>query len=301
MPDISTLRIPEPLPSITEVWPSEAKDFTPWLAENLGVLDVLGLGRLELVERERAVPGTLRSLDLLARRPTGELVAVENQFGRTDHDHLTRGLAYAVGLEANDLVVVAEDHLPEFCAVARYLNDVAERSEAASRIGVHLVQVAVEKVEAFHIPRFTVLEAPNSWTETIQKPPADRLSSLEEFLGRVDVPVREAVRSLCDWWTSSSGSIRLGARNVSLDRSSPVVSRLVSNFVVYTNGSSWLNRGYLLPIIGDRVDEFDELVKAVLPTLRPGEKGYYWVSPTPLPIDGVQKVITWLEEEPRAE
>lgn len=266
------------------------------MAENLEVLDVLGLGRLELVERERAVPGTLRSLDLLARPPTGELVAIENQFGRTDHDHLSRGLAYAVGLEANDLVVVAEDHPPEFRAVAQYLNDVAERSEANSRIAVDLVQVGVERVEGFHIPRFTVLEAPNPWTEAVEKPRSDRLSSLEEFLSRVDAPAREAVRSLCDWWSSSGGTICLGARNVSLDRVWPVVSRPVSHFVVYTNGSTWLNRGYLLPTIGERVDEFDDLVRATMPTLRPGEKGYYWVSPTPLPVEGVAKALTWLEE-----
>ena len=79
------------------------------------------------------------ALDILARQPTGELVAIENQFGKLNHDHLTRGLAYAVGLRAPTLVLVSEEHMNEFRAVASYLNSLAERSEGDVRIGVYLV------------------------------------------------------------------------------------------------------------------------------------------------------------------
>ena len=52
---------------------------------------------------------------------------IENQCGRADHDHLTRGLAYAVAPpRARGLVVIAEQHRDEFRAVAEYLNDLAD-------------------------------------------------------------------------------------------------------------------------------------------------------------------------------
>jgi hypothetical protein len=71
---------------------------------------------------EAQLPGLGRSLDILAERADGHRVAIENQYSAVDHDHLTRGLTYAVGHDAQALVIVAEEHRPEFVAVADYLN-----------------------------------------------------------------------------------------------------------------------------------------------------------------------------------
>lgn len=51
----------------------------------------------------------------------GRRVAIENKYQAVDNDHLTRGLAYAVGHKARALVVIAEEHRPELAA-AEYLN-----------------------------------------------------------------------------------------------------------------------------------------------------------------------------------
>ena len=152
---------PEELP-IREAWAREDKDFTPWLSENLDYLSDLGLGDLTLLNTEVAIPGISRRLDILAETADGKRIAIENQFNSSDHDHLTRGLAYAVGLKATALIVIAEDHRPEFRAVAEYLNDSAE---VLGEEGIHLflVSVRVEKVGRFVLPRFEVLEEPNIW------------------------------------------------------------------------------------------------------------------------------------------
>ena len=104
--------------NIREVWPGEAKDFTPWLADNLEALsDHLKIGELELDSTEADVHGG-RRLDILATDADGRNWAIENQYGEADHDHLTRALAYAVGLKCRAVIVVAESHRDEFVAVA---------------------------------------------------------------------------------------------------------------------------------------------------------------------------------------
>lgn len=83
---------------LRDVLPKEAIDFTPWLAANLNLLaDALGLEGLELVRTESAVESF--RLDILASGTdaSGEEIAVviENQYGRSDHDHLGKLITYA--------------------------------------------------------------------------------------------------------------------------------------------------------------------------------------------------------------
>lgn len=126
--------------AVRDVWPGEARDFTPWLAENLDWLaEALDWGSLTLVGTEVPVPDVARNLDILATAADGSRVAIENQYRRVDHDHLTRGLAYAVGHEANALVVIAEDHAREFVAIADYLNTAYEELGPKKGIAVFLV------------------------------------------------------------------------------------------------------------------------------------------------------------------
>ena len=72
---------------LREVWPHEAQDFTPWLAENLDKLgEALGL-TLDLSQQEAPVGDF--SLDVLAHDADGNgPVVIENQLGATDHTHL---------------------------------------------------------------------------------------------------------------------------------------------------------------------------------------------------------------------
>ena len=69
--------------TITNVWPHEANDFTPWLATNLGLPgEELGLD-LELEGTE--VPVGNFSLDIIARDARSDAVlAIANQIASTD-------------------------------------------------------------------------------------------------------------------------------------------------------------------------------------------------------------------------
>ena len=81
---------------VRTLWPHEALDFTPWLADNLDLLAAeIGL-RLELVAREKPVGPYF--LDILAKETrTQRLVAIENQLEWTNFGHLAQLLVYAAG------------------------------------------------------------------------------------------------------------------------------------------------------------------------------------------------------------
>lgn len=158
---------------IRQAWPREDTDFTPWLAENLDYLEDTALGYLEVLKTEVTIPGFKRKLDLLAQTHDERRVAIENQYRATDHDHLTRGLAYAVGLNAVALVVIAEDHGDEFIAVADYLNRAAE-AIGDDGIPVFLITLRVEKVGEYLIPRFEIQARPNQWRAEVRHSAAER-------------------------------------------------------------------------------------------------------------------------------
>ena len=104
---------------------SEPAGFTPWLAANLDYLsDAIDLNfRFEATE----VRAGRNRLDILATaNPTPDesvKVAIENQFGRSDHRHLGQILSYAATLDAKILIWVAEDFTDEHLKALEWLND----------------------------------------------------------------------------------------------------------------------------------------------------------------------------------
>ena len=210
---------PQPVP-IRNVWPGEASDFTPWLAEedNLAQLgEALGLGALALTGTEVTVPETNRSLDILAETPDGARIAVENQYGEADHDHFTRGLAYAVGLNAAALVVIAENHRSEFIAVADYLNDLVDRAGAENAFPIFLLNISAKQVGGIHFPAFDILARPNNWHLEVEQAAKRQESSREETLAQFPQEMRQALGKTVEVWESTATrSVRWGKQSFTL-------------------------------------------------------------------------------------
>jgi hypothetical protein len=269
------------------VWPSEAADFTPWLGRNLVFLEDLGLGPLTLLEVEAQLPGLGRSLDILAETADGRRVAIENQYSTVDHDHLTRGLAYAVGHDARALVIIAEEHRPEFVAVADYLNRGQEALGDEHGIAIFLVALSVEQVGEVYVPRFMVLSRPNAWRAEIVASESGRFVSANEFLDACDEAIRPAAHEILRYWQHlTAASMRFGKTSVSLNLRNPFKSGngSTSVFVLYVNGQLTLNRGYLVEggMAPDPVlPALDAHIREQFPTARWGEKGYYITIPLP--------------------
>ena len=90
------------------IWPHEAWDFTPWLAENLSAIAVPLNMELEIEAREKNVEGF--RADLVCRNPNdNSRIVIENQLHKSDHSHLGQILTYAANLQAVTLVWVSTE------------------------------------------------------------------------------------------------------------------------------------------------------------------------------------------------
>jgi hypothetical protein len=154
---------------LSEAWQGAASDFTPLLNEQLDALGAeIGVDLASIGESEVQTTGG-RRIDIVAKGEDGSEFVIENQYGKVDHDHLTRGLAYAVARRARGLVVVAEEHRDEFRAVAQYLKELAEHDPDRG-IAVWLVAVRAVRIEdSPWAPLFTVVEEPNAFTARIDR------------------------------------------------------------------------------------------------------------------------------------
>ena len=175
----------EQVKTLTDVWPSEPRDFTPWLAQepNLGLIgETLGFGTdwLELVETEANV-GAFRA-DIVCR-DTGyddQFVLIENQYGSSDHDHLGKLLTYAAGRKAKTVIWIAETIRDEHRAAIDLLNEATDDSYQFFALEIELWRIGDSPVA----PRFNIVAKPNEWTRTVKKstrnPSTSNLTELKQ-------------------------------------------------------------------------------------------------------------------------
>ena len=124
MKELGTLRVV----SVRDVWALEPQHFSTWLAENIEQLGhAIGI---ELAVRGREVGVGAFSLDMLAHDVDRDrIVIIENQLGRTDHDHLGKLLTYAAGTKAEVIVWIAPEFREEHRAAIDWLNNNTDQSK----------------------------------------------------------------------------------------------------------------------------------------------------------------------------
>jgi hypothetical protein len=170
---------------VRSLWPNESSDFTPWLAnaENISRLGAaLGL-ELEVESTEVAVGPY--AADILARDSgTGGYVVIENQLGKTDHDHLGKAITYAAVLAAGAIVWVAPEFTEEHRKAIDWLNDNSFDDVSFYGVRIELWQIDTSKPAV----RFNVLSRPS---EVARKAAVTKASAA----------LSDAKKLQFQWWT----------------------------------------------------------------------------------------------------
>ena len=156
---------------IRDVWPDEAQNLTPWLADNVGVLaNALGMDDLELAGSEVSV-GPF-SADLVLDDSNSGKVVVENMIGKTDHDHLGKLITYAAGLDASHAVLITEAFRDEHRSALQWLN--ANCRNSVSFFGIEL---KVWKIGGSSpAPQFDIVVQPDEWVRRVRAANSGELS-----------------------------------------------------------------------------------------------------------------------------
>ncbi|MFB6272801.1 MAG: DUF4268 domain-containing protein [Salinibacter sp.] len=179
--------------NLREVWDTEDRAFTPWLAqpENIELLgDTLGID-LEVQDQETSV-GPFQADLLCHDTVTNDWVLIENQLERTDHTHLGQLLTYAAGLDAVTVIWVARHFNDEHRAALDWLNDITEETINFFGLEIELWRIGNSPVA----PKFNVICQPNDWTKTVSE--AKRGSGSLSETKRAQLEFWQAFRAFVD-------------------------------------------------------------------------------------------------------
>lgn len=138
---------------LRDVWKNEATDFTPWLEQNIDVLNEVLDITLSNPEREQAA-GSF-SVDLVAEDQSGNTVIIENQLEASNHDHLGKVITYLTSFDAKAAVWIVKNPRPEHVKAIAWLNE-------ASSGRFYLVKVEAIQIEGSPpAPLFTLIVGPS--------------------------------------------------------------------------------------------------------------------------------------------
>ncbi|WP_286475714.1 DUF4268 domain-containing protein [Methanobacterium sp. CWC-01] len=141
---------------------TEDQHFTPWLQENIDKLgSIIGI---DIAEAETEVSiGSFR-LDILAYESgTNRKIAIENQYGTTNHTHLGQLITYMAGLNAEVVVWIAENFNTEHITAINHLNQISNKDIAFFCIKPRLITIGDSKPAI----EFVVIAKPDEWEKEI--------------------------------------------------------------------------------------------------------------------------------------
>lgn len=106
---------------LREVWRHEAYDFSSWLSQNIDVLNEVIHFEIQNVETERST-GSF-SVDITGEDPSGNMVIIENQLEKSDHDHLGKLITYLAAFDAKTAIWIVADARQEHIQAVSWLNE----------------------------------------------------------------------------------------------------------------------------------------------------------------------------------
>lgn len=168
---------------LREAWQDEARDFTPWLVDNIDYLsNALDLD-LEPTETEASVEQYWADI-VATEAKSGVRVLIENQLENSDHKHLGQILTYLAGLEARIVIWIARNFSEAHLSAIRWLNKNTTDDFAFFAARLRVVRIG----DSPFAPIFEVVEKPNTWERnlgrTADQAEAERSNLRGEFWNR---------------------------------------------------------------------------------------------------------------------
>ena len=157
--DIGTI---EMVQNIRDVWPKEDADFTPWLCEHIDVVGKCIQRNLHDAQKEANTGSYF--VDIVAKDDNEDSVIIENQYGKSDHDHLGKLLTYANSIsDVKTAVWIVE------LASEEHVKAITALNEHYDGCDFFLLKLQAIKIDGSKpAPILTKLSGPDESTETVK-------------------------------------------------------------------------------------------------------------------------------------
>ena len=147
---------------LRNIWEHEAYDFTSWLEENIEVLSE-ELEDINLTNPESEQPAGNFSVDIVVEDENENIVVIENQLEKSDHNHLGKLLTYLSAFEAKIGIWIVSEARPEHISAVTWLNE----STAAD---FYLFKIEAIKIgNSDPAPLFTLIVGPSEESKAVGK------------------------------------------------------------------------------------------------------------------------------------
>lgn len=152
------------LTDLREVWPHEALDFTPWLADNIELLsNAIGI---DIAVKEIEDPVGSFNVDIYGYEiGTDKPIIIENQLENTNHDHLGKLITYAAGKKANYIIWLVKSVREEHKSAIEWLNNHTDNDTNFFLCEIKLYCIGNSDPAV----KFEIAESPNNWQKVIKK------------------------------------------------------------------------------------------------------------------------------------
>ena len=147
---------------IKDIWKTEDKDFTPWLVENIARLNEDIGFNIQDPQKENRLENFI--VDIVGEDEVGKVI-IENQYNKSDHDHLGKLLTYLSNVAGTKKAIwIVEDARSDHINTINWLN---ENIETCS---FYLVKIEVFKIQnSPPAANFDLLAGPTETTKIKQK------------------------------------------------------------------------------------------------------------------------------------
>ena len=140
---------------IRKIWPHEEKNLSVWVSDNIDRLNnVLGLD-IEILSREEFVHSF--RIDLAGTENYSQMpVIIENQFGRSNHDHLGKLITYSAAKEAGIIIWIANEFKVAHKEAIEWLNKISPQD-----LSFYAIELEVYKIDkSLPAPNFRIAAGP---------------------------------------------------------------------------------------------------------------------------------------------